>query len=51
MSVIRRRDFIAGLGAAAWPLRNLPLIGYLWPGPAEAAATLRVVNLPTPVVW
>jgi putative tryptophan/tyrosine transport system substrate-binding protein len=41
---VRRREFIAGLGAAAWPLAAqaqqpvLPLIGILYPGSPEATA-------------
>src|SRR4051812_28669250 len=43
---MRRRDVIAGLGAAAWPLTvkaqqsaAVPVIGYLSPGSAKGFAT------------
>jgi putative tryptophan/tyrosine transport system substrate-binding protein len=42
--VIRRRDFIAGLGAAAWPAvaraqqQTLPVVGFINASTAEASA-------------
>ena len=45
---LRRREFIAGLGATAWPLagrgqqRAMPVIGYLSSRTAESDASLLV---------
>jgi hypothetical protein len=44
--MMRRREFIAGLGAAAWPLAvraqkaQIPMVGYIHPATPEATPRL-----------